>query len=271
MASSVSGDKKVMDVSKPGKGKVSETSRPVVAPIVDEKSSDSSDDIKVETTLEPAPEAKAPSQARKVIQPISDDLTSDEVEVDVASHKTPGEETPPTESSAEDAAEESKVDSPVIESTGDPIKPGEIANNDETADEPKVSSQEKSAETTDTSDEKSAKASSETSQDEKPAAKPAEGDDAASVDALMANTKTRKELEKQAEEEAKKNAALQDIIDSKKYFVRTSHGHVVKSSSSATWIIVVLLLIVALLASAYLLADAGVVDSPVELPFDLIK
>lgn len=56
---SLSNDKKVMDVSKPGKGKVVATSRPVVAPMTSS------------TETPTAPEIAPPSVTRKVIQPLS--------------------------------------------------------------------------------------------------------------------------------------------------------------------------------------------------------
>lgn len=69
MAGKSNDDSKVMDVSKPGKGKIVTTSRPVVVPVVDKSAA--SNDISVSTGMPDAEQpALAPSASRKVIQPI---------------------------------------------------------------------------------------------------------------------------------------------------------------------------------------------------------
>lgn len=70
MAKSIADDEKVMDVARPGKGKVVSTSRPVVSPIV---SGSKAPNIEVKDDAQ-AEEIKvsAPSEARKVIQPLGD-------------------------------------------------------------------------------------------------------------------------------------------------------------------------------------------------------
>ncbi len=225
----ITDDAKVMDVAKPGKGKVVGTSRPVVSPIVsDSKASNievKDDDKKVEEV-----KLTAPSESRKVIQPLGDVTADDESD-------TPAETTEPTEPVS---------DSPVIESTVPKAKKAEP----EATPEPEAKDPEP---------EKAPEASDD------------ETSESASVDALAAQAETKKQAAKRAEEEAKKDAALKEIIDSKKYHVPISSKLSNPGGHHVTWVFVVIVLVISVLISAYILADAGVIESPVALPFDLIK
>ncbi len=228
-ANSVSDDDKVMDVSKPGKGKVSTTSRPIVAPIVsDDKNSGSSDAV-VEETKVATEEQKAPSAAHKVIQPLSD--------------------LEPSKDSGE----------PISVEVGDTI-----SAEDTSAEKPADETAEK------TEEPKKDDESGERPGDVPPA--PDGGDsDSANVDALVASAETKKQAAKRAEEDAKKNAALQELIDSKKYFVHTSHGIATKRGARTAWVVAFAIILIAVIVSLYILADAEVVDVPFALPIDLIK
>lgn len=198
-------DLKVMDISKPGKGRVVATSRPVVAPIVDS----SKPTIDGGATAEESQKTGTGS-ARKVIQPISGGLKSDE--------------------SAEEVPKE-QADSP------DDSQPTEANKPEEKTD-----------------------------QDNSPAM---EMSDAASVEALASTAETKKQAAKKAEEQAKREAELNELIASKKYFVPVKHG--VGGSSGARLALFLLIGILALLAGAYLLVDAGVIDLGIELPYEIIK
>lgn len=69
-----------------------------------------------------------------------------------------------------------------------------------------------------------------------------------------------------SEEEAKKQAAIQELIDSKKFFIPV-HQTVSKNTA---WVWIVLWIAV-VIAGAVLAVDAGYIDIGVGLPFDLIK
>ncbi|MFZ1323761.1 MAG: hypothetical protein WAQ57_01205 [Candidatus Saccharimonadales bacterium] len=194
----VEDDDKVMDVAKPGKGKIVGTSRPVIAPITSDQPNKTAVPSAADETSEAA--AAAPSVAKKVIQPIT------APEKDPAAEDKPGE-----------AAEAPAADAPGAEDNE---------------------------------------------------AAPAGRSEAAEVNALADQMKSKKEEAAKAEERAKQDAALQELVDSKKYFVPVGKAHA-KSSRSALWLVP--LLIVAALAAAYILIDAGLVDVNITLPFELIK
>lgn len=204
----VNDDQKVMDVSKPGKGKVVATSRPVVAPIVDTAKP------KVEVEQTDDDHKSGTGSSRKIIQPISDSGeidTTAEVPVAVAT------DTPP-----------------------DPVPGAET--NTKAPDEDSL---------------------------ETPAADASNVSDAASVDTLAASAETKKQAAKKAEEQAKRDAELQELIDSKKYLVPIKHG--VGGNGGTRLLLVGMLIVVLLLVGVYLLIDAGIVDVGVELPFEFIK
>lgn len=183
-------DSKVMDVSKPSQAKPVATSRPVIAPIVSEPAKDETVSVKTESTK--PPKAAEPSEGKKVIAPVSDDMQ-------------PGAES--------------------------------------VASDPKDSSAE-------------------------PSGGEQEGDDSAAVDELVSKAETKREAAKKAEEQAKKDAELQALIDSKQYVVPIS-GSGGKSGRSK--LVMLALVMVVLLCGGYLLADAGAFGKDIKLPFEIIK
>lgn len=218
----VEDDSKVMDVAKPGKGKIMTTSRPVFAPITSD--GPKKDDVSATLPDSEVTKPLAPSATKKIIQPLS------------AAEETP-EETPEPEA-ADEAAEEAPVEA--------------------AAETPEATPKEEA----------------EKPEEPSPSEDKAETSDGASVDAVAGTVGSKKEAIKKAEEQAKRDAAVQELIDSKKYVVPIGHegpktrrtgGH-----HSALWL-VPLLLIIAAVAAAYLLIDAGIIKSSLTLPFDLIK
>lgn len=276
----VNDDAKVMDVARPGKGKVVGTSRPVVAPVASDTAPAADSNPTVPDT-EPA-QPLAPSATHKVIQPISIDVKPDESapadtavqvstgdkssgdlpaeaedklleEVSAMTAELPGDN--PSEPAAEQLAEQPEAN-PVIETTeGEPAPTGTVPT-----EEPQVE-----VSTTET----------EVVTDDKPAedteASTEEASDAAGVDALADSVKSKKEEAKKAEEAAKREAELQGLIESKKYFVPIGHeGPKTARHHSSLWVIPVLVLVV-LLAGAYLLIDAGVIKSNIKLPYEFFR
>lgn len=218
---SVSDDQKFMDVARPGKGKVVGTSRPVAGPIV--SASKTSNIEVVSDEKEEKVSLSAPSESRKVIQPLAEsDLPDD----------------------APQSAALSGNDSPVIESVD--IKPkvsAETAEVSETTEEkvvPEETDDHKKDETHDTDDPTS---------------------ESAGVDALAAKAETKKQAAKRAEEALKQDEHLQTLTDSKEYFVPI--GHSVSSSRKKPILIVITLLMLAVGAGAYYLVTSSATDNQV--------
>jgi hypothetical protein len=291
---------KVMDVSMPGKGAIMPTSRPVITPVIKDQSSESG---KQAVQIEEVKTLEAPSASRRIILPISDESSTPsenegikstlpievqgedaEVEaqtIDVANTspdtnaETVNDEpiTEKTEGVEQSGAKEVTVEpdkatpepeaSPVIEETlpskkdttkpVTPETPTPIAT--DTEETPKTEqTSEKKPEVTDT------------------VSDAPESSDAAGVDALVDGVETKKEQAKKAEEQIKKDAALEELIASKKYFVPIG----VESSSpnhkkSSPVFIILLVLILVLLGAGYLAVDAKLLDVDIKLPYDLIK
>lgn len=201
----MSDENKVMDVSRPGKGKIMSTSRPIVAPVVSDVPK--AENVSPSVPNKEDPEPLAQSAGHKVIQPLS-----------------PADET----------SEIATAPAPVEDDTAaqKPAEPENIVP-------------------------------------ARPAPEPSESSGAAEVDALAGAAEAKKLAAKEAEEQAKRDAALQELIDSKKYFVKTSHG--AKSGGSSGWLLTGVILVLALVVGGYLLIDSGVINVGIKLPFDLIK
>jgi len=284
-------DSKVFDVAKPGKSKPMGTSRPVIishaAPIKDATV------INVNGTEEVPAQMSAPSVTRKVISPIS---TGAAAKPETKPTITVISDTDKPELATAPLVAEAKVEEPVADIPEETVK-------SEADDSPKDSP---AAETeTAKADEAEASAEAEKSVEEKPEtpvtdegtepapeaetkkAGPEEesntddtteteeksdestGSEAASVDALAEASGKSKEDAKKAEEDAKKEAALQEMIASKKYFVPLAHDSSQKKGSSRA--LVVLLILIILVAGAYLAIDAEVIKTSIKLPFQFFK
>lgn len=232
-AKSVEEGAKVMDVSKPGKGKILTTSRPVITSIVN---APTTEDIV-------APKAVAPSAAHKTILPIQHD--EDEPAEKLVSIDTPSDNEP-TEPEPQDA-EAAEPEAPVEDAQAEP----EMEQSDTSADEP-----------TDIP----AAAPRESAKSTQP-----ESSDAAGLEAVAGAVQSKKEAIKKAEEAAQKDAALQELIDSKKYVVPIGHvshkAHRKKHHNG--WMVLIMLLLVASIGG-YLAVDAGLLDVGFDVPYDLI-
>jgi hypothetical protein len=89
--------------------------------------------------------------------------------------------------------------------------------------------------------------------------------DSAAVDALAASAEKRKIQETEAE--MTKRKAMQELANSKKYYVPIKETHGKKSTGAFT--VILLLLVVA--AGFYLAVDAELIDIGMKVPFELIK
>lgn len=112
--------------------------------------------------------------------------------------------------------------------------------------------------------------SREKPQEEEKTADVPESSDAGAIDALAGETSTKKEQQKADEEAAKKQAEIDKLIASKKYYLPI-HDTVYGGSNALTWFINTLLIVLLLAAGVVLAQDAGYIDTGLDLPFDLIK
>lgn len=96
----------------------------------------------------------------------------------------------------------------------------------------------------------------------------ATGDDAAAVDAVASEAGAKKQLPGQSEEEKAKQAALENVIASKQYFVPTSRA---KSRGFSHMITVALVTVLLLAVAVELAIDAGVIKTNIPPVIDLIK
>lgn len=225
MANKPSDDSKVMDVSKPGKGKIVVNSRPVVAPVVSDTAPDSDIGAAPESKSTEAgakEQLKAPSTVRKVIQPIAikDDEANEKDEAD--QKKDAPEDTPDQAKTEPEAAEESTSSSDVVPESSDSIptpKPDEdnpIAPDDSNS----------------------------------------ENDGAASVDEMAKAAEAKRLTAAKTKEQEERDQKAQELIKSKQYFVPISHAsHSSKKTLRNAGI--TLLLLVALAVAGYFAYTAG--------------
>lgn len=219
MANKPSDESKVMDVSKPGKGKITINSRPIVAPVVSDTASDG--DIAPTPELTPASteakeELKAPSAARKVIQPINieeDGTVSQEDVPDEAVDQAGAEtESPEVKSDSAETSPESTDSIPTPKSDED----NPIAPEDPTS----------------------------------------ENSGAASVDEMAKAAEAKRLSAEKSKEEAERDQKAQELVKSKQYFVPISHAsHSSKKTLRNTAI--TLLLLAALGVAGYFAYTAG--------------
>ncbi len=228
-------ESKIFDVSKPGKGKVVATSRPVITV---------SEIAKDPTLMEQnEPTVKSPSQSHKVIQPLA------------AKDKT--------ESVAEEVVKV-KVSTPVQEAVA-PDKKLSVSDQPVELEKP-----ENNIEAPEGSVEKE-KPAEETKQAEVAASIETESSDMAVVDALAGSIASKKEAAKIAEEQVKRDAQVEELIESRKYFVKIGHEPSKKTHQIHQRSLVVILILVFIVSGMYVAADAGLIDLGFTVPFELIK
>lgn len=254
-------DSKIFDVSKPGKSKPMGTSRPVIM--------NRGTMVKDQSVIE-TPEEKEmlapPSVARRVISPVSAESEPSE---------TAAKETnvPVTSESPEQPAREAVEKTELSADEPDKQAAQEAPGAPET-DEPEAVTEETAAETPATEASKDAvaetqpdapaespeqpEAEAETSSTDVPA-----GSDSANVEAL-AEASEKKTHTKEDEEQAKRDAELQSLIDSKKYVVPIAHDSGKSGGHKILWVFIIVLL---LAAGVYAAIDAGTIDAPVDLPY----
>ena len=278
---------KVFDVAKPSNSKPVEGTRPVIS-----NRSIAVKDSTVISVQQDAPKEvpSAPSVSRKIITPVTmgdetkieatSDLPVEKADVapvetdDAKVEQVTAPETAAVEETPVAASAEPDTETPVTASRGFKRElkiqpPSEVATEVavEPAANPEASTEEAAANTDSVSAE-------ETPKEEEviPGAteeQKAASSDAAAVDAVADATGRSKEEQKAAEEQAKRDAALQELIDSKKYVVPLAHDSTKKGSGSTAGI--ALLILILLAAGAYLAIDAKILKLNVDLPYNFFN
>jgi hypothetical protein len=276
-------DPKYFDVSKPGQAKPVSTSRPVII---------NHNDAVKDTVINENPATEevvaAPSVARKVIKPLTSQAPV-EVSEPAPSVGTAQADTvpsaPPVKNLVPKQDEDSSEQITVTTTKSKTEKPVTIPG---VTDTPTVEAQTESTDSTSApvSDKAAKESSNDTvkeveSEESKPEVEPenkenteaeadntAEVSDAASVDALAEAGEKKKTEQKELEEQQKRDAALQELIDSKKYFVPLSHDSGSRHRHGHGWLAVLALIF--LLAAAYFIVDAGLIDIGFDVPFDVL-
>jgi hypothetical protein len=95
------------------------------------------------------------------------------------------------------------------------------------------------------------------------------GSETAAVDALADATGKSREDQKAAEEQLKRDAALQELINSKKYVVPLAHDSTKNGDSKLA--IIVLLALILLASGAYIAIDSKVLKTNINLPYHFFK
>jgi hypothetical protein len=226
-------ESRVFDVSKPNKSKPMGTSRPVIV----NHGSMVKDNTVNEGKEEKIPRG-SPSVTRKTITPITVDDT----------RQNNSEKTAPVVEDAPMADEKIEI---LPTKSDEKVEPE--AQSDVVAPEKSSEEEIESPETDDTAQEEQS--------DAKDIDPPAS--DSANVDALAEVTEKKKNEAKEAEEQARRDAALQGLIDSKQYIVPIAHDSG-KGGHRGLW---VLFIIILLAAGAYAAIDAGAIDVGIELPY----
>ncbi len=264
---------KVFDVAKPGKSKPVSTSRPVIV----NHSMAVNDASVVNGPGEKSEPMQAPSTARKIIKPISisgpedekpivnkSSITiipesRDEAEATVSAPATQTAPEAPTEEDistspepTEEPAEEIKQEAPAVEEAEEATT--------ETVTEEAAETAEQEPAKPDEAEEPKAEVTSSSE---------IETSESASVDALAEASEKPKVDQKVIEEEAKREAALQELIDSKKYVVPLAHDST--KSSSGKGALIALLVILLLAAGAYAAIDAKILKVNIDLPYHFFK
>jgi hypothetical protein len=322
---------KVMDVSKPGKTKVTPTSRPVIvgrgrsvkdatvneslpAEIADESTSKR---IKIghhdlpNTTLV-APHAAPISQTKKKIMPLSEDEKSEHFGVDI---KTGGAvaDSPATAGADADSAPEGKPDllmpnikvdantepqteADVVEASGSSpadavAKPFDLTTSgdaagiaspaaDDSDGDGLINAKKPAAKVPAAVTPPAAAVQQDEPEDTAPegdtAEQPADGSDdnpggasdSAAVGALADQVGNKKVADKAVEEASLKTAAVNEAIESKKYYVPIGKDNTKRRGNGG---LIILLVLLVLAAAAYLALDAGIVKIPgFDVPYDII-
>ena len=94
------------------------------------------------------------------------------------------------------------------------------------------------------------------------------GSESASVDALADSIAAKKQSEKDAEEIEKREAATQELITSKKYYVPLAHDSTKQKTSQTP--LLAFVAVIALLIIGYVLVDLGTVDPGFDVPFHIL-
>ena len=291
-------DSKVFDVAKPNKSKPMDTSRPVIvshtSPFKDPTV------ISVMGSEEANAKLAAPSVSRKIISPLTTEdnaVPVEESNITVLHEPTESLPTAPIVMKSKELVlapdQEVTTAANVTATENEPVVPGPVestvtnsskeVNNLEVTEQPSEDIQSEVLPST-TENEQPEETNTDNSKTVEPEVELEKADesltpevstgtpvvsDAASVDALAEASTKPKEEAKKAEDEVKKAVALQEMIDSKKYFVPLAHDSSQKKNGSN--VILILLLLIILAGGVYAAIDARVVDTGISVPYHFFK
>jgi len=272
-------DNRVFDVSKPSQSKPLSTSRPVIT------QRDDVEDDSVTTSSRHAPSVPKltihplETAAEDAAEPVDDmkkevdaevkideeNFTSPKLPIEEPEEQKEESETVPVfinrvAKEEESEKEESKVEDEPEEKTEE--QPEEQQAEHKELEEPEKPEPKEEA-----------KPEEETKEEEKPDQEsPAEKtedktEEGATVGAVAEGTKAKKDT-KEVDHKAAIDTKVQELVDSKKYFVPLAHDSGKKSGHKWLWITLVFLAVVIVV---YLLLDAGVIGNNVTLPYEFIK
>lgn len=241
------GAPKVFDVAKPGETAADASSRPL---IVGHGSIIKQDPMVVDPAAEPKPASKRGVS----LQPVTD--TKDEAK------KADSKE--PTSIKVVDEAPEEKPEEPAKNEAAapEPEKVEESIADSKNTEEP---SEEVIEPKETVKPEEESTPVEEPKPDEAPSEQP-EPSEVAATNALANELVAKKAAEEKAKEATKKADEFQALISSKKYFVNIHQS--ATSGGAGKWILLLLLLLV---AGTVVVIDAGLVETSITLPFDLIQ
>jgi hypothetical protein len=251
--------KQVFDVSKPGKSAPDASGRPLIIghrPIV-------KDPMMNDTTKEE--DQKPISTSGKNIVPLNADVSDEEAEPQQDTDKDA--EADPKSTENENASSKAEPD------TAKETEKAKDTDNkqDETAPEQtEEKSDSKEADSQKSSTKATEQAKSESSSDQTPDEHAGSEDDSAViVDAVVGQATIKKKGRDAEDEDTAKKAAIEKLIQEKKYFVKISPPNRKRNSKIAVFVLTFLLIFGAV--GALLAADAGLVNLGFKPPFDLIQ
>jgi hypothetical protein len=268
---SVSDDSKIMDVSRPGKGKIIINSRPITAPVVPDSAS-SGDVTAPMSETDSTASMNSPSATRKVIKPINVIDSAEDGEAVSVSLDKPGKTDikPPEESTVDaiPAEDASTVEATPDQPATDPKAPVAEASLSEEKAKPAAEAiaQKPSGEPESTDNLPTPK--SDPDNPIAPAEPSTDQSGAAGVDELAKAAEQKRMESEKSREQAERDKQVDGLIKSKQYFVPIKHGG--QSGSGSKWAIGLLIMLV-VIAGAYLTLDAKLIENNIKLPYEFIK
>lgn len=162
---------------------------------------------------------------------------------------------------------------PIIVGHGSPLKDPMVTSDTPEPTKPEEKVMRTTGKTVQPLSEPKAEAAKESTTDEKPAEESAPTSDAAIsdqavVDAVVERAGDKKKDNKEAEELHKRLEHVEKLVDSKKYFVPIDVAAKKRTHRIELALTIIFLLVV---GGALYVIDAGLIETSIKLPFDLVK